>query len=458
MKSTLSIALLAAVSGASKPEPGHKALRGVNIGGWMVLEPWITPSLFYQFLGKTQYEVGMDTSTFCKALGADKANEVLRAHWDAWVTEDHIRQLAEREVEALRLPIGDWILRQYGPYFQCTNGALEKVQWLLDTADKYGLKVLLDVHGVKGSQNGYDNSGMANQVTWVDENHFEHSPVVGEWMGKWNGTKYESIDQQAIDWAVKTVDMLVDRWGNHPAVFAIEPVNEPWIKSDFPTLRDFYRRVRENMKQKAPHLLFVFHDSFKFSGAIWNRLFDDDDMENVVMDTHLYMFFWPKLFTVHEYSEVYSLILSQASRIKYPVWVGEWSLATDHCAMWLQGFNDSSGTEHFDCEWVECPDSYLPEKLAPDFDRTAEKLGPFGLGTDSTPMKGMCPRDSAHFGDRKVAKLGADYMKTFDKHVHGQFFWTFRNELEPRWNYITAYDNGWLPSNQTEDKTQSIFL
>ena len=25
--------------------------HGVSLGGWMVLEPWITPSLFYQFLG-----------------------------------------------------------------------------------------------------------------------------------------------------------------------------------------------------------------------------------------------------------------------------------------------------------------------------------------------------------------------------------------------------------------------
>jgi len=33
--------------------PGDKkAKRGVNLGGWMVLEPWITPSLFYRFLGK----------------------------------------------------------------------------------------------------------------------------------------------------------------------------------------------------------------------------------------------------------------------------------------------------------------------------------------------------------------------------------------------------------------------
>ena len=177
---------------------------------------------------------------------------------------------------------------------------------------------------------------MANRVEWLDETHFDHqSHDYGEWMGTWNGHRYESIIQENIDWAVETVDMLLDKWGNHPAVFALEPVNEPWFHSDFKTLRDFYRTVRTNMKAKAPHLIFVFHDSFKFSGLVWNRLFDDDDMDNVVMDTHLYMFFWPKLLTIGEYAEAYNLILSQASRIKYPVWMGEWSMATDPCAMWL---------------------------------------------------------------------------------------------------------------------------
>ena len=28
--------------------PFNVQLRGTNIGSWMVLEPWITPSLFYQ--------------------------------------------------------------------------------------------------------------------------------------------------------------------------------------------------------------------------------------------------------------------------------------------------------------------------------------------------------------------------------------------------------------------------
>ncbi|CAM9271196.1 unnamed protein product, partial [Sphacelaria rigidula] len=29
-------------------------IRGVNLGSWMVLEPWITPSMFYQFIGKVR--------------------------------------------------------------------------------------------------------------------------------------------------------------------------------------------------------------------------------------------------------------------------------------------------------------------------------------------------------------------------------------------------------------------
>ena len=63
--------------------------------------------------------------------------------------------------------------------------------------------------------------------------------------------------------------------------------------------------------------------------------------------------------------------------LKYDVWVGEWSLATDICAMWLGGFNESFDFPYqFDCEWVECPYSYLSGDLAVDFDRTAPLLGP----------------------------------------------------------------------------------
>ena len=153
-----------------------------------MLEPWITPSLFYRFLGKKHNEgVGMDSFTFCEALGATEANKVLRAHWDSWVTEEHIKELADKEVEIIRLPIGDWMYEPYEAYVGCFDGAQDKIGWLLDMADKYGIKVMLDMHGLRGSQNGYDNSGIANRTAWLSNDHFDHwSYAVGEWMGPWD--------------------------------------------------------------------------------------------------------------------------------------------------------------------------------------------------------------------------------------------------------------------------------
>ena len=62
-----SIATIAALANTGET----KAMIGTNIGGWMVLEPWITPSLFYRFLGKTHTEgVAIDSFTMCEVLGA----------------------------------------------------------------------------------------------------------------------------------------------------------------------------------------------------------------------------------------------------------------------------------------------------------------------------------------------------------------------------------------------------
>lgn len=39
------------------------------------------------------------------------------------------------------------------------DGAADKIEWAMDRFAAHGIKVLLDVHAVKGSQNGFDNSG-----------------------------------------------------------------------------------------------------------------------------------------------------------------------------------------------------------------------------------------------------------------------------------------------------------
>lgn len=147
------------------PKPAK--IYGVNLGGWMVLEPWVTPSLFYQFLGQDKDSVAMDSFSFCRVLGPQEGNKQLQRHWGTWLVEDHIAQLADLGINALRLPVGDWMFEPYGPFEGCTRGALERVDDLLAWAEKYNMSVLIDMHAWRGSANGLDNGGSTVGLKWT---------------------------------------------------------------------------------------------------------------------------------------------------------------------------------------------------------------------------------------------------------------------------------------------------
>lgn len=123
--------------------------RGVNLGGWLVLEPWVTPSLFYQFEGRPANETAMDMHGFCRVLGAQEANRQLRIHWEKWVTEEHLAELASRGINALRVPVGDWMWTPYWPYHGCADGAVDQLKRVLRHSQKLGLRVLIDLHGAR---------------------------------------------------------------------------------------------------------------------------------------------------------------------------------------------------------------------------------------------------------------------------------------------------------------------
>lgn len=158
-------------------------VSGTSLGGWLVLEPWLTPSLFYQFLGadvrygpdieKIRSKTGMDQKSFCTALGPAEANRQLRRHWKLWLTEDHIADIARTGSTHVRIPIADWMFTPYGIYdvvedgVRCNDGALEELDRALNLCQKYNLKALLDMHAWIGSQNGLDNSGETKFVKWA---------------------------------------------------------------------------------------------------------------------------------------------------------------------------------------------------------------------------------------------------------------------------------------------------
>jgi len=321
--------------------PFNNQIRGVNLGGWMVLEPWITPSLFYQFLNARDNETALDMYTFCEVLGPDEANKQLRNHWKKWVTEDIIRQLAESNaVNSLRLPVGDFQFIPYGPYHGCVDGGLEFVDQLLDWAQSYGLTVLIDVHTMKDSQNGFDNSGQAMGLTWTSSLNsefgglttFQHWPIrSAEWIGEFDPetASYPTIKHDNIQHALKVLEKIVERYAGHPAVLGLEPLNEPWQYTPLDVLKRFYWEGYLLMKARAPYWKYIMHDSFRLGS--WKGFMDG--CPERALDTHIYQAWRDPDSRIGFYTDACraKMFIAEVERDFGPVIVGEWSLATDNC-------------------------------------------------------------------------------------------------------------------------------
>jgi len=465
--------------------PFNTQVRGVNLGGWMVLEPWITPSMFYQFLGRTnESEVAMDTYTFCKVLGPKEANRQLRRHWETWVTEDIIKQLARSGINSLRLPVGDYMYKPYGPYVGgCFDGALDYVDDLLDWALSYGLTVLIDIHTMKDSQNGFDNSGQAMGFQWTtalnneftQDHTFEHWPIRdARWLGTFDQdtASYSSINYDNINHSLEVIQNIVDRYRMHPGVQGLEPVNEPWQYTDLDVLKRFYWEGYLIVKKSAPYWKYVMHDSFRADPSIWGGFMDG--CPERALDTHIYQAWNNPDSRIAFFKDACNnkQVILNLEREFGPVIVGEWSLATDNCAMWLNGFNDNlPGFPRSPCKYVPCSAPYMGEGYQPGtpIDPTKPMQGPYGTGM-SGPSFGMCPvgrdwikeknplegRDwvtappkaPPRYDDTdNVMKLLA-YKKisAYSGVGHGFYFWNFRTDVdEPHWSYLLALEKGWIP-------------
>lgn len=363
----------------------------------------------------------------------------------------------------VRLPVGDWTLEPYGPYVGCMDGSEEKIQWFYDTAHKYGIKVWLDVHAIKDSQNGFDNSGQAKDLQWTDETHFKHWSIqTANWLGDWNveTKKYDNTNWDNVKRSVEICEGLIKRWHSHPAFAGFEPVNEPWWNSNTDVLKTYYRQVRDILRKYNPDALFIFHNSFIFEPSVWNDIFPEDDMKNVVMDHHFYHAFADgHLRTVDALCDDYEQNMAKADQFKFPVWIGEWSLGTDVCAHWLGGFNDANTKPQFECKWVDCPKTYMKEH-GTDFDRTAAMLGPFGEfdAKTVTIQNGKCSTDSDYFSEDQVKQFAKCALEAQSRHVAGSFIWAGHVEIQDKWSYIEAHKKGWLTQWPNQSKNEAKHL
>lgn len=117
-------------------------IRGVNIGGWLVLEPWITPAIFEE-VG----DAAVDEWTLTEVLGKEKARDRLLEHWEGFVGQDDFEEIAAAGLTHVRIPVGYWAVIPLNDDEPYVNGQLDFLDQAVFWAQSAGLQVIIDLHG-----------------------------------------------------------------------------------------------------------------------------------------------------------------------------------------------------------------------------------------------------------------------------------------------------------------------
>ncbi|TFK48455.1 glycoside hydrolase family 5 protein [Heliocybe sulcata] len=202
-----SFALFTAAAAVASPP---SKIYGVNLGSWLVLEAWMLPQEWL--------DMGGTSSSCCAGCISDEwsfaqaypntVDEIFDTHWSTWFTEDHVQQLQADGINAVRIPLGYWIVEplvnRSSEYYP--RGGIKQLQRGVQQLQDAGIVVILDHHALPGVQT-------ANQQ------FTGHCTSDVEFYTPYN--YHRALVWTAVMTALSHLDPA---FGN---VFAIEAVNEP---------------------------------------------------------------------------------------------------------------------------------------------------------------------------------------------------------------------------------------
>jgi len=172
---------------------------------------------------------------------------------------------------------------------------------------KYELEVLIDLHGLKGSQNGQDHSGRSGKAMWF---HY---------------TEYR-------DESVNILEKIALRYANHPKFWGIQLINEPFPKLFNFKLRSYYKNAAKRLTGILKHTRIIFSDSF--TPRLMSGVLPNINNKPAVMDIHIYQPFrpWIKFVSLNFFLHWLKWQKKLHMRLmkKQSIIIGEWSGVIRH--------------------------------------------------------------------------------------------------------------------------------
>jgi len=345
----------------------------VNLGGWLLLEPGPSTPLFSRHLDPqsgAEVRCEWDLMEVLRATqGEAGAREVIRRHRDTHITKGDFKRIRSCGLNAVRLPFGYWAVLGPSDGEPYVGPALEYLDKAVDWAEECGLQLVLDLHGCPGGESGEAPCGRRQR------------PI-----GTWN------YKQWRIGQSLEALQVVATRYCSRKCVTGVAVCNEPSNTIPLTRLCRFYDSAVDRIREAgmpASHvavLLPLFQRPEAEVSAKWRQL-TGDRHENTCFDVHCYHCFENE-FHGKTFAQHLRAIRDNAEMLrKYPMVVGEWSLALGHAA------------------WVTC----------------------------------------GRMREEEVYRLfGLMQLEAFQEASHGFFFWNWTEGDDVEWNFQQAFQLGLL--------------
>ena len=152
-------------------------LKGVNLGNWLLWETWMgfVPEYTDDWAYYDTLQVLLDR------FGEEKTAEIVKTFEDNFVTENDIAQIEKLGFNCVRVPFWyrnfmtedlEWLTEDLN-----NNRGFQKLDWLISTCEKYGIYVILDLHGAPGGQSKNHCTGKAGRNELYENENMMNATV-----------------------------------------------------------------------------------------------------------------------------------------------------------------------------------------------------------------------------------------------------------------------------------------
>ncbi|MBR2381837.1 MAG: cellulase family glycosylhydrolase [Clostridia bacterium] len=231
----------------------HFEIKGINYGNLFILEGWMTVNSIgalynedgsfksvneqgiveeYEEIYQEELDAILDNRVASGDFTQEQLDALREAYFYAYCTEADFKLIKDMGLNTIRLPM------YYRNFMEGADDnltmradAFEKLDYFLELARKYDLKVIIDMHGVVGGQSGYEHSGTRRIEFWENETYIRSMCTLWQ--------------QIALHYINKRPDLA-------STVLAYDLVNEPTkrttagtTKLQWDVMDRLYRAIRE---------------------------------------------------------------------------------------------------------------------------------------------------------------------------------------------------------------------